>query len=313
MSKNKKLEGVFFENIELNDEGLFEWKKFPKLKHPGRIDNMSHMRELMLVNKYLFTGFALGVNYVLDRNFSVSHTIALGKDDPMMAVTNQEEPDRASYTLVGQYVGKNYLMNGTFSMTGINQSVFQYKKGGFGIVVQGQALGENFAFDMDCYYGLHDSLLEGKLQSKEAGLAFTQAITKNLAFGAEYMIGNGYVYNKLIFRHKDKKARTKKTVSFTRGSNKNEVRLYYSKKVTKNLEFLSAYRITKKKNFNSNWFFGYMSKSNRVMIKSLMDGTGNISTLVEMPFTQVSTASICANINYRLNSYDFGFGINVMV
>jgi len=265
----------------------------------------------MLVNKFLFTGFLLGVNYVLDRNFTIGHNLSLGKDDPML--TGSDEPDRAGYQLSAQYAGKNYLMNGTFSFTGLTQASFHYKKGGFGMMINGQALGENFAYDVDFTYNLQDSLIEARSHTKETGFAFTQAITKQLDFGTEYMIGQGYVYNKMIFRYKDKKAKSKKTFTVTRGSNKNELRLYYSKKVTKNLEFLSAYRITQKKTINSNWYFGYMSKSQRAMIKSLMDGTGNISTLVEMPFSSVSSAVICANINYRLNTYDFGFGVNLMV
>jgi len=302
-----------FEKIDSSEESSSNWKRFPNLKAPGRIEKLSHMRELMEIKKFLFSGFLLQVQYLISRNFIVGHAIALGKDDMFMMKEGEDEPERGSYSFTGQYVGKNYHLNGMFSLGGVSQSMFQFKKGGFGILLNGQAVGENFAFELDSFYQFHDSLIEARLQTKEMGLAFTQAITPNLAFGSEYMIGQGYVYNKFIFRYKDREARTKKTISITKGTNKNELRLYYSKKATKNLEFLSAYRLTKKKNYTSNWYFGYLSKSQRAMVKSLMDGTGNISTLVEMPFSSVSSLSICGNINYRLNSYDFGFGISLMV
>jgi len=270
------------------------------------------MKELMMVNKYMFTGLTIALNYLIEKNFTVSHNISLGKDD-MMAMGNEEEPEKAGYQVHAQYSGKDYVMNGVFSLSGLAQSVFHYKKGGFFLAVSAQAVNDVFGFDIDASYTLNDSLLETRIQSKEMGVAFTQAVTRNIDVGVEYMVGNGYVYNKLILRQKDKEAKTKKTLTLTKGSNKNEMRLYYSKKVTKAVEFLSAYRMTRKKSYNSNWYFGYMNKSQTMMLKSLVDGTGTISTLLELPFSQYSSATVCANLNYRLNTYDFGFGVNIAI
>jgi len=303
-----------YDHVEDTDLTL-QFRGFPKMKSPGRIDKMHHMKELMELHKYLFTGFQMNISYVLDRRFIVGHALALGKDsDPMQSISDNEDSDRATYAMNAQYNHKNYQLHGSVATNGMASSAFIFKKGGLFLLFSGQAVEDKFALDVDLSYEFVDSLIEARYHMKDVGLAFTQAITPRLSFGAEYMIGfEGYVFNRFIFRHKDKEARTRKTVSLLKGTQKNEVRLYYSKKITKYMEILSSIRISKKKSFNSNWYFGYVINSQRGMIKSLIDGSGTVSTLMDFPFSQNANVNVCGTINYRLNSYDFGFGISAQI
>jgi len=275
----------------------------------------------MDVNKHLFTGFQLNYQNIVARSFMVGHTLHLGKEEQMMMSlgADDEEADKASYTIHSTYTRKNLLMQGMIGTNGISQTILSYSRGGFGMFLHGQVLDKNLGYDINFCYSLHESCIEAKLQSRGVGLAYTQALTPQLSFGAEYSIGlPNKISNKILFQHKDKETHTKKTISLSYGTEKSEAKVYYSKKFTKNLEFLSAYKLTQKKkdgstNFNSNWYFGYSTKSNRAVIKALIDGNGSVFSLTEIPFSNMATMVLSGKINYKLNSYDFGFGVNMMM
>jgi hypothetical protein len=312
-----KFDSIFDQQNENKDSKL---KPFPKLKSPGKIEKLSHMKELFDINKYLFTGFQLTFHNIIDRHFTVGHTLHLGKEDQQgIPSKDDDDVERGSYALHSQFSTKHMMLHGICGTSGVSQAVFAYNRGGFGTMWHMQVVEDNLGFDVNLSYSLQESCVEAKIQSREVALAYTQAFTPQLSFGAEYSIGlPKSISNKFLLQHKDKIAKTKKTITMTVGTEKFETRLYYSKKFTKNLEFLSAYRLTQKKkegssNINSNWYFGYSTKSNRAVIKSLIEGTGSVASLVEIPFSSVSTLVLSGKINYKLNTYDFGFGVNVMM
>eukprot|EP01129_Flabellula_baltica_P004235 TRINITY_DN1459_c0_g1_i2.p2 TRINITY_DN1459_c0_g1~~TRINITY_DN1459_c0_g1_i2.p2 ORF type:complete len:300 (+),score=53.21 TRINITY_DN1459_c0_g1_i2:50-949(+) len=277
-----------------------------KIKAPGRIEKFAHLKDITEMKRHFYSGFQVNVINSLSKkgNFYLNSSLHLGKEDMM-----SEDDERASFSLGSTYVTKNVVLTGSMSTSGISQAIFHYNTPSWGANIHAQiADHEKWVVEASLVKNFSDFSTELKLGSREVGLAFTQGITPDLKFGSEFI----WVFPdklRLVELLQYQKEGTKLTGVFNWGTDRRKFNVYYSKKM-KNLEFLTSYTLTQKRdNVSTVGLVGYNSRTMSTNAKGMIDTTGTVGSIVEVAVGPLFSISISTHVNYVHDIYETGFGI----
>jgi len=295
-----------------------EDQKIKSLNTCGRTvdDMLKSSKDILEMSRYLFSGFQCTLHSLMARKFFNSHTFHFGKLDPSIHQDEEHvDLNLAWYSFGAFYKDDKQTMSGKVSAKGTNAS-YNYKDNRLRVNFKGTVSVLPY-FEADVACKLHDFWIEAKFSNTAFGLGFTTPVTQAVSFGSELLISpvSKVISKRYLIQHKNKDIGETSSLLFTGVGEKKELELLYSKKLKANIRFLSAlqFHLSQDKQWSSNWYFGYSCKSKILQLRSLIDGNGSVSSIIEFPLAVFMHILLSGKINYKKNDYDFGFGVSMNI
>lgn len=298
-------------------------------KNAGFFNDLDETQSQILnTDRFCYRGLKLSFVNILQRdyNFRVTHSFELGKKQGQLQ-NGKKDGQKSAYSLAVLVVGKEWM---TQIQRVQNQSTgfhTEYKNGNFEAAFVGQIQrGVGSQLNINAGYKFKDMCFEAKINSQlVAELSMTQPITEKLAAGAliSFSPANDKAQLKLTGKYTEEDIKSETLVSVTTGGGSDELHLSYMQEIWNNLNFIAAVdtSLAKKSPLGGEKEWGsvvkggysYNMRQFGIQTQGLFDSSGNVACVATSSIAQDVNLTLSGNMNYKRNTYDFGFGIQLPV
>jgi len=214
-----------------NDSFFF----FPYYKPSGTSldDMLKNVKEVVEIQRYLFSGFQFTYHNLLDKKFYNTHTFHFGKIDPAIDLDDENNADVnvAWYGFGGIYKDDKQSLVGRITTQGNTTASYCYNGDLVKFNFKGQYAKKIYA-EGDIALNLSGSWVELKASNTYIGFGFTTPLTKSISFGSEMLISpvSYLISQRYILQYKGKVGKSKYSGVFSNLGSKTDIDLYYEKK-----------------------------------------------------------------------------------